>query len=102
MITRLTPFLVAMVPYWGIYAQMTTAFQNQGCQMDLTLSDGFQIPVSALNCFDTISILILVPIFDGYIYPWLKEKGYPLSMLQKIGKTSCPSCPLHSLFFSHL
>jgi hypothetical protein len=29
LVTRLAPFLVAMVPYWGIYSQMSTAFQNQ-------------------------------------------------------------------------
>lgn len=84
LVTRLTPFLTVMVPYWGIYSQMSTAFQNQGCQMDLSIGSTL-IPVSALNCFDTISILILVPIFDGYIYPYMKAKGQPLTMLQKIG-----------------
>lgn len=29
LVTRLVPFLIAMVPYWGIYSQMSTAFQNQ-------------------------------------------------------------------------
>ena len=32
--------------------------------MDLTLA-GMSIPVSGLNCFDTLSILMLVPVFDG-------------------------------------
>jgi hypothetical protein len=30
LVWRLTPFLLVMVPYWGIYSQMSTAFQNQG------------------------------------------------------------------------
>jgi hypothetical protein len=84
LVTRLTPFLLVMVPYWGIYSQMSTAFQNQGCQMDLSMGS-IQVPVSALNTFDTVSILLLVPVFDGFLYPYLKEKGYPLSMLQKMG-----------------
>jgi hypothetical protein len=29
LVTRLTPFLAVMVPFWGIYSQMSTAFQNQ-------------------------------------------------------------------------
>jgi hypothetical protein len=29
LVTRITPFLAAMIPFWGIYSQMATAFQNQ-------------------------------------------------------------------------
>lgn len=29
LVTRLTPFLAMMIPFWGIYSQMSTAFQNQ-------------------------------------------------------------------------
>jgi hypothetical protein len=84
LVTRLTPFLTVMIPYWGIYSQMSTAFQNQGCQMNLDMG-AIQVPVSALNVFDVLAILVLVPVFDRGIYPYLKRKGYPLSMLQKIG-----------------
>ena len=84
LVTRLLPFLAMMIPFWGIYSQMSTAFQNQGCQMDLNLG-GSQLPVSALNCFDTLAILALVPVFDGVIYPYFKKIGYPLTMLRKIG-----------------
>ncbi|RYY73467.1 hypothetical protein EON63_20030 [archaeon] len=58
--------------------------------MDLDM-DSISIPVSALNCFDTLSILLLVPVFDLYLYPLLKRKGWGgaedggWSMLQKIG-----------------
>jgi len=83
-VVRLVPFLFAMIPFWGVYSQMATVFQNQGCQMNLNVGS-FGIPVSALNIFDTLIILILVPIFDGILYPYLKKKGVPLSMLAKIG-----------------
>mmetsp|Transcript_53490 Transcript_53490/g.93341 ORF Transcript_53490/g.93341 Transcript_53490/m.93341 type:complete len:657 (-) Transcript_53490:348-2318(-) len=84
LVTRLVPYLALIIPYWGIYSQMSTAFQNQGCQMNLELA-GAEIPVSALSCFDTLAILALVPVFDQVIYPYCKKAGYPLSMLQKIG-----------------
>ena len=83
-ITKLGPFLIAMIPYWGIYSQMSTTFQNQGCQMNLDLGTT-KIPVSALNMFDTIAILLLIPVFDMKIYPFFKSIGQPLSMLFKIG-----------------
>jgi hypothetical protein len=36
------------VPYWCVYSQMSTAMQNQGCQMDLTLGSA-NIPVSGTD-----------------------------------------------------
>lgn len=85
-VARLVPFLLVLVPFWGIYSQMSTAFQNQACQMDLDLGSGVQMPVAALNSFDTIAILLLVPVFDRIVYPrvsaWL---GRPVTMLEKIG-----------------
>lgn len=89
---RLLPFLIVMVPFWGIYSQMSTAFQNQACQMNLTMSDGVNVPIAALNSFDTIAILCLVPVFDKVVYPYMKQKGMPLTMLQKIGKFCFALC----------
>lgn len=40
---------------------------------------------AALNMFDTLAILLLLPVFDQGIYPYCKRKGMPLSMLAKIG-----------------
>lgn len=83
-VIKLIPYSLVMIPYWSVYSQMSTGFQNQGCQMDLSLGN-IKIPVSALNMFDTAIILLLVPIFDTFLYPFLKRNGYPLSMLKKIG-----------------
>eukprot|EP01041_Mallomonas_annulata_P006536 gene6536-13231_t len=84
MVSRLLPFGLVFIPYWSVYSQMSTGFQNQGCQMDLSLGN-LSVPVSALNMFDTAIILLLVPVFDGLVYPFLKKRGLPLSMLHKIG-----------------
>ncbi|CAM9302016.1 unnamed protein product [Ectocarpus sp. 6 AP-2014] len=63
---------------------MGTAFQNQGCQMDLSVL-GFDIPVSTLNMFDTLAVLLLIPVVDGVVYPWLRRTGCEPTMLRKIG-----------------
>jgi solute carrier family 15 (peptide/histidine transporter), member 3/4 len=83
-VAKLTPFLGVMIPYWGIYGQTKTAFQIQGCQMQSTIGT-FQLPISAMNMFNNVAILILVPLTDQVLYPKLKEKGYGLTMLNKIG-----------------
>jgi Na+-driven multidrug efflux pump len=30
LVTRLLPYIGMLIPFWGIYSQMSTAFQNQG------------------------------------------------------------------------
>ena len=83
-LTRLFPFLLAFIPYWSIYSQMATSFQNQGCQMDLSIGS-FEIPISALNMANTFSILLLIPVFEKVVFPYFQERGRPLTLLQKIG-----------------
>jgi solute carrier family 15 (peptide/histidine transporter), member 3/4 len=83
--TKLLPFLGVMIPFWGIYGQTKTAFQIQGCQMNLYLGS-FQLPVSAMNIFNNVTILTLVPLFDQWLYPYLRRRyNYTPSMLSKIG-----------------
>ena len=84
LVSRLVPFLISLIPFWGLYAQINTAFQNQGCQMNLDLG-GSEVPISALNIFEALSILVCVPVFDLYLFPMLKMQGYEVSMLWKIG-----------------
>lgn len=83
-VTRLVPFLIVLIPYWGIYGQTKTAFQIQGCQMYSKIGS-FQLPVSGMNIFNNIAILALVPLFELTLYPYMKNQGRELSMLWKIG-----------------
>ena len=87
MLLRIVPFMLCFIPYWSIYSQTSTAFQNQACQMQLTAGN-IDIPPAALNLFDSIAILILVPVFDRYLYPTvtrIRGENRPFTMLQKIG-----------------
>ena len=93
LIINIIPILLSLIPYWAVYSQMNTIYQNQGCQMYMYIDIyvyKIHIPVSTLNIFDTLSILILLPIFDLYIYPYynsilLYYNLPPLTMLYKIG-----------------
>ena len=83
-VLKLVPFLALMIPYWAIYSQLSTAFQNQGCQMNRTVGT-MEVPIAALQAFDTIAVLALVPIFDRVVYPAFARMGRPLTLLQRIG-----------------
>jgi peptide/histidine transporter 3/4 len=44
-VLELTPYLIALIPYWCVNTQMYTTFQNQACQMDLNIGN-YEIPIS--------------------------------------------------------
>jgi peptide/histidine transporter 3/4 len=64
---------------------MSTTLLFQGERLDARVGN-IKIPVSGLNSFNTIIIIILIPIVDRIIYPFLERIGKPLSHLQRIGK----------------
>ena len=88
-VTRLLPYMALIVIFWACYAQMSTNFILQGCQMNLVVGSGpspWRVSSAFLNLFDTIIILIFIPIFDNFVYPgFARCLGRPLSVMQKIG-----------------
>mmetsp|Transcript_34842 Transcript_34842/g.93066 ORF Transcript_34842/g.93066 Transcript_34842/m.93066 type:complete len:478 (-) Transcript_34842:1450-2883(-) len=81
---RLLPVFVILIIYWGINGQMSTTFFNQGCQMNLKVGNDFTVPVAALSLFDTAIIILLVPVFDSWVYPTMRKMGIPTSTLHKM------------------
>ena len=65
-------FLPFMMIYWLVYAASSSLFYSQGCQMDYYIGT-FEMPIAVLNDADIIIILILVPLCDRLVYPWLKQ-----------------------------
>ena len=53
--------------------------------MDIEVGNGVKIPIASLSLFDTLVVLILIPIVDTVLYPLLAKCGIRLSQLQRIG-----------------
>lgn len=83
---RMLPIFFTTVLYWTVYMQMGTLFVQQGTFMDRRLRNGFEIPAASLNLFNTLSIVALIPLYDGVINPLLTRAGYQLTLLKRIGE----------------
>lgn len=81
---RVIPVLLTFCLYWIVDNQVSSVFLSQGEVLDLTLGS-FTIPVAALGMADAIVIMVLIPIMDKWMYPFLQRRGLNLSMLQRIG-----------------
>lgn len=74
---------------------MTSVFFTQGTVMNLSVGN-FTLPVASLNVFNctyakevrnrnlAVGIVVLVPLFDRLIYPYLKSRGIEFGQLKRI------------------
>uniref|UniRef100_K3W8L1 Major facilitator superfamily (MFS) profile domain-containing protein n=1 Tax=Globisporangium ultimum (strain ATCC 200006 / CBS 805.95 / DAOM BR144) TaxID=431595 RepID=K3W8L1_GLOUD len=96
-VIRLSPYLSIIIIFWAVYAQQTSNFVLQGCQMDLRVNrnDTHSTLISSamLSILDSGVILVFIPIFDKLIYPAMSAMGFQPTLLRKIGT---------GLFFSFL
>ena len=63
---------------------MGTTFVLQGMQMNRNFL-GIQVPAAAIVSFDTVTVILMIPLFDRLVFPLLKRRGVPISLLQKMG-----------------
>ncbi|KAF6153494.1 hypothetical protein GIB67_027361 [Kingdonia uniflora] len=87
-IIRVLPIWATGIIFSAVYGQMSTMFVLQGNTMDPHLGDNFKIPSASLSVFDTISVLVWVPIYDKVIKPLARkftgrENGF--TQLQRMG-----------------
>ena len=87
MVYAIFGFLPFMTLYWIVYSAMNSLFYSQGCQMNYMVTKSFDFPIATLNDADIIIILILVPIMDRFIYPFINGPNgcCKFGMLKKIG-----------------
>jgi len=68
-IVRLLPIWASGIIFATVYGQMSTMFVLQGDTMDPSMGPHFKIPAASLSIFDTISVIVWVPVYDGIIVP---------------------------------
>lgn len=63
---------------------MQSTFFLQGERMNAELGS-ITVPIAVLNVFNTVIILVLIPIMDKFIYPLLAKHNRSPTHLQRIG-----------------
>lgn len=88
-VCRLLPYLCFLIMFWACYGQMSNNFILQGCKMNLhwgASTEGGQMSSAFLNVFDSAVIILFIPLFDMFVYPFVeKTKGSKFTVMQKIG-----------------
>lgn len=88
LLVRIVPIWLATFMYGAVTAQITTFFTKQGSTLDRHLGSRFIIPAASVQSFTTITIVVLLPIYDRVFVPFARkftghERG--ITLLQRIG-----------------
>ncbi|RWW45705.1 hypothetical protein BHE74_00048431 [Ensete ventricosum] len=80
-VVRLLPIWATGIVFSTVYGQMGTMFVLQGNTLDPYMGPHFKIPAASLSIFDTISVIVWVPIYDRIIVPLARrctgrERGF--------------------------
>ncbi|KAK4789822.1 hypothetical protein SAY86_017126 [Trapa natans] len=88
-IIRLLPVWATGIIFSTVYNQMSNMFVLQGYTMDRGVGNtSFTIPTASLSIFDTISVILWVPIYDRVIVPIARKfTGHRngITQLQRMG-----------------
>lgn len=88
-IIRLLPIWATGIIFSAVYSQMGNLVVLQGERMDTRVGNSdFRIPAASLSIFDTLSVLLWVPIYDQIIVPLARRlTGHKsgITQLQRIG-----------------
>lgn len=87
-ILRLLPIWTVLLMFAVIFQQPMTFFTKQGMLMDHKIGSAFVIPPAMLQSTITVSIILLMPLYDRMIIPLINmitrdSKG--ITVLQRIG-----------------
>ncbi|KAH7674571.1 Proton-dependent oligopeptide transporter family protein [Dioscorea alata] len=87
-ILRLLPIWTMLLMFAVIFQQPATFFTKQGMTMKRNIGKSFEIPPAMLQSTITISIILLMPLYDKLIIPILRvltRDDQGITVLQRIG-----------------
>ncbi|XP_024976380.1 protein NRT1/ PTR FAMILY 5.10-like isoform X2 [Cynara cardunculus var. scolymus] len=87
-VLRLFPIWASCLVFAVVFAQYSTLFTKQGVTMDRSIGLSFDIPAATLQTFISITIVILIPIYDRVLVPIARSiTRIPsgITVLQRIG-----------------
>ena len=76
---HLLPLMLFFPIFWMLYDQQGSVWTLQATRLDL-----HGLEPEQLNVLNPLEIMILIPLFDLKIYPWLENRGFNIQPLRRM------------------
>lgn len=71
--------------FWALWDQNLSEWVLQATRLDLTLIAGISILPEQINFINPLFLVLLIPVFTSFIFPFLEKRGIKPTPLRKIG-----------------
>jgi POT family proton-dependent oligopeptide transporter len=70
--------------YWALFGQMASSWTLQAAAMDLQVG-GLTLLPAQIRSLNPILVMILIPLFSVWIFPWFEGRGVSLNPVRRMG-----------------
>lgn len=71
--------------FWALWDQNLSEWVLQATRLDLTLVGDIKILPEQVNFINPLFLVLLIPVFTSFIFPFLEKRGIKATPLRKIG-----------------
>jgi POT family proton-dependent oligopeptide transporter len=71
--------------FWALWDQNLSEWVLQATRLDLTIAGDLKILPEQINFINPLFLVLLIPVFNSLIFPFLEKRGITVSPLRKIG-----------------
>ncbi|MES2330934.1 MAG: MFS transporter [Bacteroidota bacterium] len=71
--------------FWALWDQNLSEWVLQATRLDLTLIGGITILPEQINFVNPLFVVLLIPVFTSFLFPFLEKRGIKATPLRRIG-----------------
>jgi POT family proton-dependent oligopeptide transporter len=80
---RIMGVFAAVTGFWALFDQHGSSWVLQASQMDLRVGS-FELRPAQTGAMNPVMVLVLIPLFQSGLYPWLERRGLAMTPLRKM------------------
>jgi POT family proton-dependent oligopeptide transporter len=81
---RIVVVFAPIVAFWSLFFQYGSSWVLQAEKMQRTLL-GYEVKPSQMGSLEAVFVLLVIPIFAGWLYPFLERRGLRITALRRMG-----------------
>ncbi len=81
---RILGIFAPIVAFWSLFFQYGSSWVLQAEKMERGLL-GYQVKASQMGSLEAVFVLLVIPVFAGWLYPFLERRGLRVTPLRRMG-----------------